>query len=275
VSFSESLVFFHLAKTGGSSIWRALIPTAALSIPPVPIFDLYHYGRCNLRTVTKTPKVLEHFKDPLKKGRTLIHHHTSQPIESFFERPPVYTTIVRDPVDRFISEVNHGRTLLCSGPEEGDQANPMDPRVEIEERGWSRGLIDMAAFDEVSFEDLLARALQEPYLARYYYWTFFHLLLGQPEPFPPRCFPEEGPSNKILADVVRARFSYIGRFPFVYKTYVKIAQTYQMPVRVRGENFPNLLQRNSHTLVPDLRKDLRSAFKEDYEFLSHLGFDFS
>ena len=100
-------------------------------------------------------------------------------------------------------------------------------------------------------------------------------LLGQPEPFPPRCFPEEGPSNKILADVVRARFSYIGRFPFVYKTYVKIAQTYQMPVRVRGENFPNLLQRNSHTLVPDLRKDLRSAFKEDYEFLSHLGFDFS
>jgi len=218
---------------------------------------------------------LDHFKDHLRSNRVLVHHHTSHPIGFFFEQPPLYTTIVRDPVDRFISDINHCRAVLCGEWDEVHQKKLIDPKVEVEGRGWSRHLVEMAASPEISLENLLESALKEPCIARYYYWAFYHLLLGTPEAIQPALLPGDCPSNEALANLVLSKFAYVGHFPHVFKTYLKIAQSYKIPPAFAGESFPHMLQRNSNVLIPALRKDLRAAFKSEYEFLSKLGCDFS
>lgn len=273
---AQPLIFFHLAKTGGSSIWSALIAVASSMSPSVPIIDLYHNSRTHYHSVTDIHEVLEDFREFIRdNGRVLMHHHTAYPIGPFLDRDPLYTTIIRDPVDRFISEVNHSRAVLRGEGDDLHQKGVIDPKVEMEGRGWSRDLIEQAISDNVSFEKLLECALQEPSLVRYYYWNFYHLLLGRPDAYLPKSLPSELPPDEVLADLVRSKFAYIGRFPFVFKAYLKIAQIYGFPASLSKETFPHLLQRNSRELIPGLRNDLRSAFQAEYAFLSKLGFDFS
>jgi len=271
----EPLVFFHLAKTGGSSIWRMLDGLAKSSrVRPLSVFDIYHHARCQCHDVTRVHEVLVRFKETLRGKRVLIHHHTAHPVGFLFDRRPVYTTVVRDPVDRFISEVNHCRAVLRGEWDAVHQAGIIAPRTEIAGRGWSPRLIEMAVSDGVSFERLVEHAIQEPGLRHYYYQSFHHLLLGEPGLMRLPDVTPDGPSATRLALLVRSQFAYIGRFPRVSEAGAEIARIYKLPQKSAPAPFPHVFQRHSQRLIPHLRPALRAAFQADYAFLSKLGFDF-
>jgi hypothetical protein len=271
---SNPLFFFHLAKTGGSSIWHTLIDLASAGNPPVPVIDLYHHARNDQHTVTGVYKVLLQFKELLQNKRVLIHHHTNHPVGFFFDRQPIYTTIIRDPVDRFISEINHCRAQLRGELDPLHQAGVIDPRTEMEGRGWSPRLIEEAVCPSATLESLAELALTESCMTRYYYQNFHHLLFGAPGSMTPCVLPSECPSDGTLALLVRTKFAFIGRFPQVFEACEEIARLFKLPPPFSRTNFPHMLQRHSGKLLVHCRPHFRSAFRADYAFLSELGFDF-
>jgi hypothetical protein len=267
-----SLVFFHLSKTGGSSIWSTLHRLASQAA--IPILDLYHVARYNHHEVRALYKVLMEHREMLREGRILLHHHTPHPIDLFLEPTPLYVTVVRDPVDRFISDVNHVRAVLQGDWDEVHLQGAIHPKDDQWGKGWSRDLVERAASDRVPFEELLESAAREEFVRRYYYWSFYHLLCGSPQSrlefssFLPL-------SVKELAIRVKAKFAYIGQFPQVFQSFCEIARVFEIPHGFSAADFPHMLQRQSTALIPERRVAFREAFKDDYELLSRLGFDFS
>ena len=108
---ARHLVFYHIPRTGGSSVWHALAACAAGA--EVPIVDLFHQAREDYGSPEYVYNVLTERQKLLRNKSALIHLHTPHNISYFFEESNLlYATIVRDPVDRFISDVCHLRRAL-------------------------------------------------------------------------------------------------------------------------------------------------------------------
>ncbi len=122
------LVFFHIPRTGGSSIWHAL--AAAADVADVPIVDLFHLARQDYGCSDQAYSVLTERQQFVRERSTLIHLLTPHNIGYFFDAANVvYATVVRDPIDRFLSDMCHLREAL-------PQSTDGDRETFIRRAGW-------------------------------------------------------------------------------------------------------------------------------------------
>ena len=157
----KHLVFFHIPRTGGSSVWHALAEKAELQ--GIPIIDLYHEAVVKFSDPSKTIEAISDRQRFLRRTTCLIHHHTSTKIQNYFDNQPLYATVVRDPFDRFISDIKH-----LSAHKRSSKAGA------IEELELMRDMADPSV-DTRSLIDIYSRT---DYFQNYYRNWFGSLLLG-------------------------------------------------------------------------------------------------
>jgi hypothetical protein len=104
----QVLIFFHIRKTGGQTmdaVFKHCFPDQHFN-PELA------YGETAL-SLRSTPRIAEKFRQlPVEKQRAvrcLIGAHCAMDVDTIFDRPSKFFTIVRHPVDRVISNFFHMR----------------------------------------------------------------------------------------------------------------------------------------------------------------------
>jgi len=250
----KHLVFYHIPKTGGSSVWNALAANAALQ--QIKVVDLYHESIIKFSDSSKTLEAISDRQRLLRKQTCLIHHHMEIKIENYFDSPPLYATIVRDPFDRFLSHLNF---FLKKRRSPGSEKEVLLDPVEMLKA------IDDPSIDINSLIDICSRS---DYYQNYFRNWFGKLLLGRnglggdediPDVYDPR-FPA----------YVRKAFINISCFTDISKAFSEIAISFGLP----HDNTPlgHLLESSKDHVSEKVRSKYVSRFEKDYSFLKDLGF---
>ena len=250
------IVFVHIPRTGGSSLWHSLAKIAADA--GIPVADLYHDAKIKFSNTSRTQDAIADIQRFLRVHTTIIHHHTPTKIEAFFDQRPEYFTIIRDPVDRFVSEVHHVQLALRKG---------LDSRTDT---GWDPELVEMATRPEVALNELLDAASQRPYFTSYYCSWLECLLLGR-----------DGNNNESqikyhndrrFASYVKEVFVHIADFSDMEKSLAETARALKLPAPKSPVGYINNIQPLRDKNLN--RQKFASAFVSDYRFLADLGFNF-
>ncbi len=260
-----AVVFFHIPRTSGSSVWHSLTRRAVAS--GVGVFDLYAHARRLTGSPYNTQAALG---DILARGagsveRGLFHHHTRRNICALL--PPErhhYVTVLRDPVERFISEIFHLRAFVRNGP------NFWSP-----ERRHLRHLLSRPARAAlgrrvVCPDELLLCAAAEPFYRDFYINSFWELMFGD-EAAARAPFQSVGPEvAPRVAAAVRDRFAHIGRFSEVEGSVGAIAALAALPGGADG-----VVRVKNGVGKPVLRAEtlarLRAENAADYQFLAMIA----
>jgi len=252
----KHLVFYHIPRTGGSSVWHALAANAVLQ--QIKVVDLYHESKIYFSDSSKTLDAISDRQRLLRKQTCLIHHHTEIKIQNYFDNPPLYATIVRDPFDRFISDIKHLSAYMRS-------QNFSKAKV-VEELGLMR---DMAnpSIDIHSLIDIYSRS---DYFQNYYRNWFGKLLLGR----------NGLGGNEVIKDVydprfpayVRRAFKNISCFTDLNKSLRAIAHSFEIPLNHSQLGHLNKTPKKQTFEIIHSRYALR--FEKDYSFLKDLGFHY-
>jgi hypothetical protein len=262
------LVFFHLLRTGGSSTWKALSEAGARQ--GLPICDIYHQARSRYGDNTAVHAAMYDFQHFARSRDCLIHHHAPYCIAPYFDNPINYTTILRDPVDRFISEVNHVRRILTGDLDSVHKAGQITPANEVRGLGWPQHLIDMAVDHSVSLSSLITQAAQHPHFSRYYTIWFSRLLDAE--------LSKGSYHNSLtarfdlheLTQRIQAAFLSIGSFKRLPSSIQILARAYDLP---DADTSGWINRRFSETILPELRLTLKPCFTDDYTLIQALNVD--
>jgi hypothetical protein len=258
-----AVVFFHLPRTGGSTVWHTSSHLAAQH--GVPVTDLYHKSQVLRGSPHHPLDTLRDIKASLGGAPPagLIHHHSFQNLTA--ELPPDehhYATILRDPVDRFVSEMFHLRGLM---------RQDKDLRAEIIASIAPEGAEFLAALlDESAPPDkLVLIAAEQPYYQNYYLNAFWQFLFGDPAgPQDPPLMPEW--VIPALAYAVRSRFCLIGRFPDMHGM---VRQMMSLAGLEDTANFQLVRVANGSAipaLLPETLARLRALHRMDYLFFEEV-----
>ena len=263
---ARHLVFFHIPRTGGSSIWHALADSAATI--ELPIVDLFYLSQLDYGSTEYALNVLADNRELLRRCDTLIHLHTPQNISYFLrEDRIVYTTIVRDPIERFCSDVAHLHLVLPNFSEAARSEFLAKAR-------WEQCFVDAMTDVAVPTDSLLEMAAEEPFFQYYYYHHFYGLMCEKPIPVRRLEAPADENSIDELARAVRDKFAYVGRYPNVAGGFHDIADCFRLP-HDRTDRFSHHI--NSSGMgqsVAQRRTRFGDAFQESYRLLSAIGVDF-
>jgi hypothetical protein len=257
-----AVVFFHIPRTSGSTVWHTLIRLAPES--GVEAFDLYHRSRQLFGSAYFSIQAL---KDQLPKiaatgPRAIVHHHTNQNITAALcPEEHKYVTILRDPAERLISETFHLSAIV--------QANHEDLQDDIRylDNLLSPGLLSKLADPSACPDDLVARAAAEPFYRNYYINAFWQLLFGEARQDAPALQPAPEDVLPALAFAVGNRFHFIGRFAKINDSVHAIAGLAGMTAPPEVE----IVHIKNGSRIPPLRPEtvelVRTLNKADYEFV--------
>ncbi|WP_240648041.1 glycosyltransferase family 2 protein [Pararobbsia silviterrae] len=161
----------------------------------------------------------------------IYHHHTREHIAAALpENERFYTTIVRDPVERMISELFHIRRLVAHGAQ-----MPEVYMLYKGEIGFYRSVLGEALFELMRTpgadpNEMARLAMQRDYYKNFYFNVFWSVLFGPSADGTPAALgPVDDARRWQLASEVRRRFLYVGRFPQLLETVQAI--TYLLGVR--------------------------------------------
>jgi len=257
-----AVVFLHLPRTGGSTVWHSAAHLAARH--GVPAIDLFYHSE---RICGSPHQPLAALRD-IKAGgaaplQGLIHHHSTRNITG--ELSPDehhYATILRDPVERLVSDTFHLRGLMRR-----DAAFS----AEIAAATGPEGSEFLAALldESVSPDRLVLLAAEQPCYKNYYlnsFWQFLFSDPAEPQDLPP--IPEW--VIPALAFAVRSRFCLIGRFPDIHRM---VGQMINLAGIEEEENFQLTHVANGSptpALRPETLERLRVLNRAEYRFLEAL-----
>jgi hypothetical protein len=249
-----NLLLIHIPKTGGSSVWHALAAEADLQ--SIPIIDLHHEAKVKFFDSSKTLEAISDRQRLLRERTCLIHHHVEIKIQNYFDSPPLYATIVRDPFDRFLSHLNFFSKKRRSPGSEGDVL--LDPMEMLK-------VIDDPSKDIYSLIDICSGS---EYYQNYFRNWFGKLLLGR----------NGFGGDEDIKDVhdprfpayVRKAFKNISCFTDLSKALSEIASSFGLP----HGNFKlgHMLKTSKDHLPENARFKYSSRFEKDYCFLEEIGF---
>jgi len=252
----KHLVFFHIPRTGGSSVWHALAAIADLQ--GIPIVDLYHEALVKFSDSSKTLEAVSDRQKLLRARTCLIHHHTEIKIQNYFDTTPHYATIVRDPFDRFISDMQHLSAHQRS-------QNPSKESV-------GEGLDFMQAMADSSkpIHSLIDIYSRSNYFQNYYRNWFGSLLLGR----------DGLGGDEDIKDVydlrfpayVRNAFKNISCFTDLNEALCTIANVFGFPFD--HVQLGHLNKTQNKRAFKNLRSKYALCFEKDYSFLEEIGFRF-
>jgi hypothetical protein len=255
----KHLVFYHIPKTGGSSMWHALATKADLQ--GIPVVDLFYESIIKLSDSSKTLEAISDRQKLLRSRTCLIHHHTEIKIQNYFDAPPHYATIVRDPFDRFLSHLSFLSKKLRSGQMRKEEIIGLGDPVEM------LGVIADPLMDIHSLIDICSGS---DYYQNYFRNWFGSLLLGRngfggdeeiKDIYDPR-FPA----------YVRSAFKNISSFTDLYMAFDEIANSFEL---TSGHvTLGHMLKSSKEHISENVRFKYSSCFEKDYSFLEEIGFRF-
>lgn len=192
----------------------------------------------------------------------LFHHHTTEPILHLFPADEtVVATVLRDPVDRFVSEVFHSRAFLCSYQDE--------EFVAYHAKRWGVRYVKALTQPDISTKELLDVAASVEFL-RNYYTKYFAALFDFHPSRSRLAFLSSGRYLQQLASLVRSRFSVIGNFDDLHASYSEIAEAFGIGSgEQRLELAINGPKANGTKPVFDRRRYQR-LFRSDYDLIQRI-----
>jgi glycosyltransferase involved in cell wall biosynthesis len=271
------MVFLHIHWTGGSTVWHSLAHLAAKH--NIRVIDLYGesfmaFGE-PFRTLDALSKVqADGAATAAGTDSVLLHHHTRQYIESVLPADGHrYATVLKDPVERFISDVFHTRRLLTEGA-----ALPEEFPLYQGEVAWYREILGEPLYalfiqPEVDPDVLVTRASACPYYQNFYFNVFWSVLAKPAVSVTPEYFTGvmDDAARLALVERIRERFVYIGTSPDVAQAVTAITSLLDMPCDPEGE----LVHLDDGSTRPSLRSEtlemLRLANEDEYLLLAMLG----
>jgi len=250
----KHLVFFHIPRTGGSSVWHALAAIADLQ--GIPIVDLYHEALVKFSDSSKTLEAVSDRQKLLRARTCLIHHHTEIKIQNYFDTAPHYATIVRDPFDRFISDLQHLSAHQRS-------QNPSKESV-------GEGLDFMQAMADPSkpIHSLIDIYSRSDYFQNYYRNWFGSLLLGR------NGFGDDedikDADDPLFAAFVLSAFKSISCFNDLNAALIATANSFGFPFD--NVRLGHLNETSKQNAFNSMRSKYAHYFEKDYAFLESIGF---
>lgn len=271
-----STVFFDIPGTGGTAVWSNLAKIAESRSRMAA--DLYGQSVALFQDACHPVETLAILDEHLAQtgidrndSRILYRHGTKQNISAWLSpEESQYVTILRDPVERFVSEIVALRARLASG---GDRSE--DGRCELPSGGkwnpveeyYSEAFYARAADPTVSIDDLLLSYIEDESHKNYYINYFFSLFWGNPAERESKYSGDCRCILPTLAHFVREKFTHIGIYPSIGKTLYEIstASGFRSPARNEME------RRSQETALPPLlpatQNKLRAFSEFDYQFL--------
>jgi hypothetical protein len=239
----KNRVFVHVPRTGGSSVWHSLAHLAPRF--SVGVIDIYYQCQLNGGTLAGAKDVVRDIRREIGDAPCLFHHHTSEPVYDVFSlKDTIFATVLRDPVDRFISAVVHYRNFVTTHSDL--------KFIEYHAMIWGRDFFDYCVKPDVEIGELLDLAATQKYF-RTYYTTFFASLFDMAE------------TSAALPVRIREVFSVIGRFESLAASYSDIAVLFGMGA-AELDHIVNM--GNTRPLVSDSdRVRYAAALHVDYELL--------
>jgi hypothetical protein len=190
----------------------------------------------------------------------------------------VYATVLRDPVDRFISEVNHCRAVVAqsdfrrcitSGSREV-ASDHFAKFVAFHEQQWGAEFVAGLICDELTNEELLEIAVEQAYFRNYYVRWFSSLLETVTLP---RAAGRPTPWDDIvsLAAAIRSRVETIGAYEDLSGAFKMIAACFRLPECSTDLQLQiNVAPSRPAVSNADRERYLKS-FELDYWLLEELG----
>ncbi len=216
-------MFVHVPRTGGSSIWHCL-SAAALQKRRL-VCDLYHESVKEHGTPAWPNEAIACVMTLQPGASFVIHHHTPQPLQrGSGAHRMLYATILRDPIERFVSDVFHLRRTF--------RGNLLDARmIEFVCSGWSSPLRRMMRQSpDPDPHELLDTAAADGFFRDYYLSYFSALLDDEPGDgwinWPNRT--TDSHALRSLAVRVFRRFEVIADFTDLERAYSMIASAFEL-----------------------------------------------
>jgi hypothetical protein len=257
-------VFVHVPRTAGSSVWHHLAYQGADE--DFGVFDIYHESIQRYGDPSYTHWFLGDVLRELDMPSCLFHHHSPDGVfDEFAEYDSVFATLLRDPVDRFVSDVFHFRRFIRTTAAGGRM------RARIRE-AWTEDFMASLTDENVPVRQLLDSAAREPCFRNFYVQFFASLCWNVPKrdsanvPLP--VYSDQEIRN--LAKEIRRRFQVIGWFGNLQSSLSEIQRAFSLP----SDSAPLTNTINTGHDKPQLSprewRRYASAFEADYQLLDEL-----
>jgi hypothetical protein len=103
----ELLIFFHIPKTGGTTLEKII----QRAVPAEKIFLVNYHGPARSSLLVRSSEQIAAYLREMSPGRrqsiAFVIGHFTMEIDALFDRPSRYFTIIREPVERCVSNFFH------------------------------------------------------------------------------------------------------------------------------------------------------------------------
>lgn len=257
-------VFVHVPRTAGSSVWHHLAYQGADE--QIGVYDIYHESIQRFGVPGCADRFLPDVLRQIDMPDCFFHHHSRDSIfEIFDEYETVFATLLRDPVERFVSDVFHFRRFFRSAAATGRLSDGITEY-------WSKTFTASLTNADLTVRELLDRASREPSFRNFYVDFFASFCWNVPRrasadsPVPVYSAQE----IRKLAEEMRRRFQVIGWFGSLQRSFSEIQQAFRLPSECAPLTNTINTGHDKPRLSPREWRRYASAFEADYQLLDEL-----
>jgi hypothetical protein len=258
-------IFVHVPRTAGSSIWHGLAHAAPRH--KIGVLDLYHESIRRFGAPRRAKQVLYETLAEIGRRKCIFHHHTAENICSLFgRRDAVWATILRDPVDRFLSDAFHYKRLAARTRDSAGYLKADLTELDVNLTGESAAVTGPLRPDNWHISEILDQTTSEPHFANYYVKFFWSLCINVRR----LGYPNSVTKVRSLARTLRQRFAVIGAFENLQATYADILSAFGMAAE--SSHLEHFLMKGPARpdVPPSVRRRFERLFELDYLLLDEL-----
>lgn len=249
--------FVHVPRTAGSSVWISLAHAAAAK--GIGVCDLYHESLQRFQVPFRGQDALREILPLMGARHYVIHVHSAENMRlCLHQRRAQFATVLRDPVNRFVSDVFHHRRFFN---------NPQSPTDVLTATRNGLGETLAQIFCEPNYEpEEMLRLLAPLSTFQNYYIKFFSKMCGRTAGKKPGSHTE----IRGLAARIRQYFAFIGEYEQLQGAYSEILQRFR--VSEGTETLEHVINpgRDKPVLSAAVKARLARHFELDYALLDEL-----
>jgi hypothetical protein len=257
-------VFVHVPRTAGSSVWHELAYQGADK--GIGVFDIYHESIQRYGVPGCADRFLADALRQMEVPSCLFHHHSRDSLSTYFEGyDPVFATLLRDPVDRFISDVYHFRRFFRNAAAGGRLTDEIT-------RSWSAQFTACLLRDNVPVRQLLDCAARESCFQNFYLQFFATMCWNIPRQDSVNSPAPRYSTREIrdLAQAMRHRFQAIGWFGDLSRSFSEIQEAFTLEPSSAPLTKTINMGRDKPQVSASERSRFAAIFDDDYQLLDEL-----